>query len=210
MNSFNSSTLQLSNLIAAVHFENLLFLVFIGIAFFFQLLMRAATKSNKGPDQQKPQPRATPPPIPQSAPPSDEDRIRRFLEALGQPAGSAPPPPVKPRPTYQKPVVLPHVPPFKSPLPPLTTRPPDLPREKKIFQPRPDVPTFEVHQAPPPIETAPLVQALQSTPGRATAETEPKRSDLMELLRSPSGLRDAIILREIFGPPRSMHPLDLV
>jgi hypothetical protein len=30
------------------------------------------------------------------------------------------------------------------------------------------------------------------------------------MLRSTSGLRDAIILREIFGPPRSMQPLDLV
>jgi hypothetical protein len=27
-------------------------------------------------------------------------------------------------------------------------------------------------------------------------------------LRSPQGLRDAIILREIFGPPRSLQALD--
>jgi hypothetical protein len=27
-------------------------------------------------------------------------------------------------------------------------------------------------------------------------------------LRSPQGLRDAIILREIFGPPRSLQSLD--
>jgi hypothetical protein len=27
-------------------------------------------------------------------------------------------------------------------------------------------------------------------------------------LRSPQGLRDAIVLREIFGPPRSLQPLN--
>src|ERR1700726_3383663 len=109
MNPFNSSTLQPFNLIAAVHFENLLFLVFIGIAFFFQLLMRAATKSNKGPDQQKPQPPTTPRGIPQSAPPSDQARIRKFLEPHPAPAGSPPPRGVQPGRAYQTPVALPHV-----------------------------------------------------------------------------------------------------
>jgi hypothetical protein len=31
---------------------------------------------------------------------------------------------------------------------------------------------------------------------------------LSDKLRSPQGLRDAIILREIFGPPRSLQALD--
>jgi hypothetical protein len=35
-------------------------------------------------------------------------------------------------------------------------------------------------------------------------------SSLRAKLASPQGLRDAIILREIFGPPRSLQPPDLV
>src|SRR4030081_3605671 len=108
----------------AVHFENLLFLLFVAGAFLFQLLTRAASKTNKNADESqrrstsRPQ---TPPPIARGPAETDEERIRKFLEALGQPTTSKPPPPVMPRPTYQKPVVLPHVPPpFASPLPPLT------------------------------------------------------------------------------------------
>jgi hypothetical protein len=33
---------------------------------------------------------------------------------------------------------------------------------------------------------------------------------VIELLKSPGGLRDAIVLREIFGPPRSFQPFDLI
>jgi hypothetical protein len=39
---------------------------------------------------------------------------------------------------------------------------------------------------------------------RSTAEQQ----SLSVKLRSPQGLRDAIILREIFGPPRSLQTLD--
>src|SRR5438477_461311 len=57
---------------------------------------------------------------------TEEERIRRFLEALGQPATSTPPPKVTRRSPVPKHEVFPHVPPFKSPLPPLTTVPPPL------------------------------------------------------------------------------------
>jgi hypothetical protein len=35
-----------------------------------------------------------------------------------------------------------------------------------------------------------------------------QQQSLSAKLRSPQGLRDAIILREIFGPPRSLQALD--
>src|SRR5438552_16476223 len=112
-----------------------------------------------------------PPPIPRAPAESDEERIRKFLEALGQPTTSKPPPPVMPRPTYQQPMVLPHVPPFASPLPPLTTRPPALPRrvaipkeiikppyEKKVFRPKvAETPAFELQEKPTVSETSPPV-----------------------------------------------------
>jgi len=212
----------------AVHFENLLFLLFVTGAFLFQLLARAASKTSKNADESqrrstsKPQ---TPPPIPRGPAETDEERIRKFFEALGQPTTSKPPPPVMPRPTYQKPIVLPHVGPFASPLPPLTTRPPDLPR--KIGLPGQPTPThkaktstskiaepssFEAYEGPPS-ESLPTIKEPVEAYAIATGPVLPpgqSKTDIAVMLTSTSVLRNAIILREVFGPPRSLQPLDLV
>jgi hypothetical protein len=215
---------------AALHLDNLLFLLFVALAIFFQILTRAATKGRRRPGdttRRSTSPSQMSRPISGDADETDEQRIRKFLEALGQPTTSKPPAPVAPRPTYQKPTVLPHVPPpLRSPLPPLTTRPPDLPREIRLpgqtpptreartFQPRvAEAPAFEVQQGPallvplPIIKTAAEAYAMETKPIAKSADA---RIDIATLLRSTSGLRDAIILREIFGPPRSLQPLDLV
>jgi hypothetical protein len=214
---------------AAVHLDNLLFLLFVALAIFFQILTRAATKSRRRPGDTtrrstSPSQRARP--IASESEDSDADRIRKFLEALGQPTTSKPPAPVAPRPTYQRPVVLPHVGPMKSPLPPLTTRPPDLPREIRLpgqiaptreartFQPRvAEAPAFEVQQGQPLLEPSPVIKTAAEAYAIATQPTfksAEAKIDVASMLRSTSGLRDAIILREIFGPPRSLQPLDLV
>lgn len=222
----SASTTQLLN-IPTMHFDNWLFFLLVAVAMLFRWLMSAANKASK--DSSDPEERSTSasPPVPRAPADSDEQRIRKFLEALGQPPGSRPPPPVtQQRPTYQKPVVLPHVGPFGSPLPPLTTRPPDLPRkvqlpgqiteppyEEKKFKPIIPEGAFEVRQdAQPPSEPAPSKSAAEayaiataSTPAPARVETS-----ITALLRSPSGLRNAIILREVFGPPRSLQDVDLV
>jgi hypothetical protein len=214
---------------AAIHLDNLLFLLFVALAIFFQILTRAATKGRRRPGDTTR--RTTPPsqmsrPLSGEADETDEQRIRKFLEALGQPTTSEPPAPVAPRPTYQRPVVLPHLGPIKSPLPPLKTRPPDLPREIKLpgqitptrevrtFPPRvAEAPAFEIQQGAPLLEPVPVIKtaaeayAIATQPISKSARTE---IDIAMLLRSTSGLRNAIILREIFGPPRSLQPLDLV
>jgi hypothetical protein len=214
----------------AVHLENLLFILMVAVAFLFQFLTRAASRASKDSGETKrrspsPPPR-TPPPIPRAGPENDAERIREFLEALGQPTTSRPPEPVAPRPTYRKPVVLPHVGPFASPLPPLTTRPSEEPkqirlpgqitptREAKVFTPKvAESPSFELQvgavspDAPPVIRTAAEAYAIATQP---TVKPERREMQISTLLRSTSGLRDAIILREIFGPPRSLQPLDLV
>jgi hypothetical protein len=41
-----------------------------------------------------------------------------------------------------------------------------------------------------------------------TRRAAPEQQSFSIKLRSPQGLRDAIILREIFGPPRSLQSLD--
>src|ERR1700736_3140428 len=154
---------------AAVHLNNLLFLLFVALAIFFQILTRVATKSRRRPGETKR--RSTSPsqmsrPISGDADETDEQRIRKFLEALGQPTTSKPPAPVAPR----------------------TDGPPPL-------------------DPSPVIKTAAKAYAIATQPISKSVEA---KIDIATMLRSTSGLRDAIILREIFGPPRSLQPLDLV
>ena len=140
---------------------------------------------------------------------TEEERIRRFLEALGQPPGSAPPK-VAPKPRAQPRI-------FPTLLPPLTTAPPPLPPPLPTpaaqKSPRLAVPTrifkpalvqeggFEVHDI--------AMQSSSETPAiRRQADTE--QSGFRFKLGSKEDLRNAIILREIFGPPRSLQSFDLV
>jgi hypothetical protein len=208
----------------AVHLENLLFLLLLVVAGLFQLLGRAARKASTS-EEEKPTSKSPPKmskPIPRAPKESDEERVRKFLEALGQPSASRPPPPVAQRPTYRKPLVLPRVRPLGSPLPPLVTRPPDLPSE------------FEVHREPIPIpaeqpraaqrSTEPVFQVHESAAPTAPSSTEPAATtheirtqpqiaasasniNVATLLRSPMGLRGAVIAREILGPPRGLRML---
>ena len=70
----------------AVHLENLLFLLLLVVAGLFQLLGRAARKGSPGEAKPTPKPAPRlPKPIPRAPVESDEERIRKFLEALGHP-----------------------------------------------------------------------------------------------------------------------------
>src|SRR5438045_3385151 len=114
-------------------------------------LLRWLSQKSDGPKSDPERPKAPNQPIPRGGETqTEEERIRRFLEALGQPAGSTPPPKMTRRSTVQKRDVLTHVPPFKSPLPPLTTVPPPLATTP------PPLPTFPTSRTqvplPPPIE----------------------------------------------------------
>ena len=219
----------------ALHLDNLLFLLFVAIAILFQILTRAATKAGRRSGDTKrrstsPSQRARP--LTENSDETDQERIRKFLEALGQPTTSKPPPPVAPKPTYQEPVLLPRKEPeparrpsVLSPVPPLTTRPQGLPqirlpqqtpptRGARTFQPKlAEAPKFEVHEGPPTLKPLPVLKSAAEAYAIPTAPTRTvprSKIDIAAMLRSTSGLRDAIILREIFGPPRSLQPLDLV
>jgi hypothetical protein len=68
--------------------------------------------------------------------------------------------------------------------------------------------------APVEFEVRDVTEAVDELPpvrgGKASAQ-RPRSAPELALaarLRSPEGLRDAIVLREIFGPPRSMQPVD--
>ena len=196
-----------------MHFENLLFILLVAVAFLFQLLTRAAKKageSSSETNRRSTPPLPAPPPVPRAAMQTDEERIRKFLEALGQPATSKPPPPIVPRtdipPRPLAPVQLP-IPTARNVL----TR-----RKRQIAEPTKfpgPPPISERHETPPPHE---LPASIKSPVEAYAIDTESKTkaartgTDIATLLRSAAGLRNAIVLREIFGPPRSLQPLDLV
>jgi hypothetical protein len=191
----------------AAHLDNLLFLLLVVVAVLFQFLAKIAAKTGK--DQTR---RTSTPPLPGSIPraptESDEDRIRKLLEALGQPPTSKPPPLVVPR-TGIPPRPLAPVQPPLSPvsqlkrlrkrevIPPTRT----FSGAKEVAPPKiTSVPSFEVHKAPE-VYTA-------ATP--TIAKAEEARIDLATLLASKSGLRDAVVLREILGPPRGLRALKFI
>src|SRR5262249_31379347 len=102
----------------AVSLDNFLFLLLIAAAALFQLLSKAVTKAGKNQSENPPRPPGppSPPQARRTTAEPDADRIRKFLEALGQPPSSTPPAPVAPRadipdrplaPVQPPPVVIP-------------------------------------------------------------------------------------------------------
>jgi hypothetical protein len=217
--------------VIAAHFENLLFLLLIAVALLFQLLTRAASKANRDRTERTSTPSTpeTPPPIPRARPETDQERIRKFLEALGQPPTSSPPPRVAPRTNIPPRPLAPVRPPTAQIIPPWKVTPeerrkrdvtqresPPLGKVKhpeKILPPAiARAPAFEVHEAPSPVEQLPIIKAPvepYAATTRPVTKTHDLKTDIATLLASKSGLRDAIVLREIFGPPRGLQPLDL-
>jgi len=217
-------------MIAAAHLDNFLFLIFFAVAILFQLLARAANKARKPRDGDSNQP-SNSQPVPRQSEETEEDRVRKFLEALGQPTTSNPPPPARPRTDVPPRPVAPVQPPasmrpFSFPtrrasaeaprtnvVTPRETIPAEIPtRQRKPFAVRSEIPAFEVQEGPPPLApiTTPGAAAVVPSVTASPISNSDSNSDLLALLKSPSGLRNAIILREIFGPPRSLQPLDLV
>ncbi len=212
----------------AAHLENLLFLLLLVLAGLFQLLGRAARKTNGDEEESTPRPAPRmPKPIPRAPAQSDEERIRKFLEALGQPPAATPPPPVVPRTNIPPRPLAPVQPPIprawkvireerRKRYVVLRESPPKgtVTSVEKIFPPATTgAPAFEVHEGPLPVEPPPIIKAPVEAYAAATrpiAKGAELKTDIATLLASKSGLRDAIILREIFGSPRSLQPLDLL
>ena len=204
-----------------MHFENLLFILLVAVAFLFQLLTRAAKKageSSSETDRRSTPPLTAPPPVPRAAMQTDEERIRKFLEALGQPTTAIPPPPVVPR-TDIPPRPLAPVQPPSGPLSSLRKVIRGASRKRTIIFHESPVGTpgewlrEESVLASTETGTQPtkiLSQQTAELPIAASARPTATNLEITTLLSSAAGLRNAIILREIFGPPRSLQPLDLV
>src|SRR6476661_9914477 len=135
----------------AFSLDNLLFFLLIAVAALFQLLSKTISKAKKSDSNEtssSPTPQA-PRPIQRAPRESDADRIRKFLEALGQPPSSTPPPPVLPR-TDIPPRRLAPVQP-----PPMLTPVWRLPREK---QQKRDITQEESRPPPMPTPAAPAFE----------------------------------------------------
>jgi len=203
--------------VIAAHLDSLLFLLLVAVAVLFQFLAKTAGKNQT---KSTPTPR-TPTPMRRAPTESDEDRIRKLLEALGQPPTSTPPPPVAPRTNIPPRPLAPVQPPI-SPFSQLRRErsrkreiiPKEIPPPRTVRGTEKVVsPTFEVHEEPLPIAPPPIFKAPAETDAGVTptiAKVEVRRTDIPTLLASTSGLRDAMILREILGPPRGLQAMNLL
>jgi hypothetical protein len=216
-----------------MHFDqNIIFIIIAAIIGISRLIARISEASKKQQQKRPPQPPRAPGPRPEytqpvqrAQPKTDADRIREFLEALGQPAGTAPPPKVQPR------MQIPPRP-LAPVQPPASMRPFGKPEFRTWKE---QVKKIVVAQQPikPPSarrEAVPPVPAGANEPGAWIAEEQaqvsvdqkkeaaprvstspalaPEAATLWkQILRSPDSLRTAIILREIFGPPRGLQQL---
>src|SRR5262249_17298950 len=203
----------------AFSLDNLLFLLLIAVAGLFQLLSKTISKAGKGDSNEtsSSSKSQTPRPVQRAPRESDADRIRKFLEALGQPPSSTPPPPVAPRTDIPPRPLAPVQPPpvfrrawgfsrEQQPKPEITHKespPPEQPSRLKQIVPSPVLapatPAFEVHDVAVPLEVQ--RQRVIKMPFEASAAVtrlSDKRTDLKadiaSLLASESGLREAIIL----------------
>jgi hypothetical protein len=225
-------------MISLAAFVGWVFLLLMAIVGLLKLLANKAGSLSSSSDSDSTSTTPTrPADSPRPARRSDEEEIRKFLEALGQSPGSKAPPPVVPRTDIPPRPLAPVQPP-----PSMFSPMPGLPkRGRTVFTPQKPVPDpgdwlRKINRSAPPVEqerqrVSPTVRVEPEafeiressigpppqlrTPAEAyaiatgaTPTREKAQSDLTTLLRSPSGLRNAIILREIFGPPRSLQPLE--
>lgn len=202
----------------------IIILIFAAIAVANQLLKKSREGDNATSDDfekivRPPRPNRPLTPRPQE---TDEERMRRFMEALGVPPTSPPPRQVarpaqvsQPVETLRPPVRPARV--TKSALPPLPSRKPVQPAPPPIVLPV----LVEAGQTRPEPETsfpeaAPLVTAaaVGETPvdSPATRNTEVIASNLPEniraMLRNRDSIRSAILLREIIDLPRGLRSYD--
>jgi len=216
----------------AFSLDNIIFLLLIAVAGLFQLLSKTINKAGKNDSNETSSPPGpqTPRPIQRAPRESDADRIRKFLEALGQPPSSTPPPPVLPRADLPpRPVAPVQPPPVLTPVWRLPrerrdkrditreeSHPPEQPSRLQQSIP-PSVPSaviaaFEVHETlpvelqQPPASEAPV--EVYAVPSQTVGKGVNFRMDIATLLASKSSLREVILLREILGTPRGLQELD--
>lgn len=214
-----------------MHFDqNILFIIIVGIIGISRLIARilenareqSERRKSAGGLQRNRQPR---PAGLQPQQMTDEQRIREFLEALGQPAGTAPPPKAMPRTELPpRPLAPVQPPPNLRPFAPVVIRPPRPARKEVAPEQKPPARSERVK----PVIAAPASAPLSvetNEPGSWIKAEEFRRAETIaarparqlvsaavsqelawaRLLKSPGSMRTAIVIREILGPPRGLQ-----
>ncbi len=179
-------------------------------------------------EQTAPPPSFRPAPANTDAPEvSEQERLRKFLEALGVPSGQAPAPP-PPRQQAPPPAPRPVAPPMVAPRP---VARPMFPVPQRNTSPSRPVPRPVVREVEPISResmepgssyedasvkfdkiTSDMNVANDRTPTSAVAEVVQSRPHtqagfgIREAVRTPETLRTAFLLSEILGPPVGLQP----
>ena len=212
-------------MLAAV--DNWIFFLLLAMFALLRLLVSkaaGASKDRSPPAETSPSPsKPSQSPATRRAVSSDEEQIRKFLEALGQPPTASPPPPVVPRSDVSPRPVAPVSPPRSGMRLPEVARKRAVVVAKKAAEIAPKIRPAE--QLPRTVESlvrpemeGPVLErrasSARTTPLPATeayliptgaGQSDKSTSDLSSLFAEPSAVRRAIILREILGPPRSLQ-----
>lgn len=206
-----------------MHFDqNIIFVIvaaIIGISRLIARIRENAREQSQG--QGKPQGKAVFPPSQRADAKSDEERVREFLEALGQPSTSIPPPRVQPRTDLPpRPIAPIQPPPMARPFSPVLIRG-AAERLRKIIK-GPAAGRVVSKSALPVQSNEPgawmreeeKTEAAKSATARSieaqTTSAASTTTTWKQMLRSPDAMRDAIVLREILGPPRAIRELELI
>ena len=229
--------------------DQLVVILIVGAVAFVKWLVENAGKSagsagDDTPDYpaERPAPRRriqTPPgdaanPTPRTE--SDEEKMRRFMEALGLPSNGVPPPqPQRPAPRRSseprsvappapRPIIRragPQRP--AAPVPQSQPQPAPQPARRSIAAPLdiggplPEIPKSRpMSESAPDIEVSTVVAQAAANAGSkptprlaaAYSTTAAGAADLREQLRDPAALRRAILLREILGEPKGLQSLE--
>ena len=217
--------------------QNIIFIIIAAIIGISRLVSRISEESKKQSQRRRQPPQRPPPqpeipqPIQRTRPKTDEERVREFLEALGQAPGSTPPAKVQPR------IQIPPRP-LAPVQPPASMRPFGKPEFRTWREQAKEIEVLQqpTKIAPPELKRVvvpPIVAAAgenepdawivpeQAQTGPATKMVSVRTDDQASVrasadtiwkqaLRSPNAARTAIILREIFGPPRGVQSSNFV
>jgi hypothetical protein len=212
-----------------MHFDsNIIFVIVAAVIGISRLVARIAENAREQQQrrnrqaQAKSQQQQQAPPI-FTRPKTDEERVREFLEALGQPAGTAPPPRVQPRTDIPpRPVAPITPPPLARPFSPVLLKP-VAEKVGKVFTPTMvpvPIPAVSAEAAQPgewlreeeKIESAAakFEAATQATIEYGVTSRQTLGQNWKDLLRSRESVRTALVLREILGPPRALRELEAI
>lgn len=191
--------------------EQLVIILIVGaVAFIKWAISQSNEENNETPIERAPRPTAMNAPrrfTSEAAKESEEERMRKFLEALGIPQTSPPPkkitrpeqaPPIPkrsspPTPSAKKPAPKKEVQPI--PTPPAMQEMPEMPEPTPSFS----------DELPPVLPVLAMAETQVPTSQPSAKPTSVEFGGIRDLLKAPDSLRKAVVLREILGPPKAMQ-----